>query len=123
MKSGEDVCFGCGKEAAGTPAGADWIISGARRFRALLSLPEKHTVACSECLPALLEKRKKFERNLLWYRVAGGIFFLLAIGTAAYKNSLGIKALLGAAAGALLIVAFAFFYYSPIFGQNGRKSL
>ncbi|MCX6773144.1 MAG: hypothetical protein NTV88_05255, partial [Candidatus Micrarchaeota archaeon] len=113
------ICFSCGKETTGTPAKADWLISGARRFRALLSLPKKHTVACSECFPTLLEKRKKFEKNLHWCKIGAVAFALLVIAGAVLTDSIGLQALFGAVIGAIFVLSLAYFAYCPSF-QAGK---
>ena len=115
----QGICFLCGKETTGTPAEADWIISGARRFRALLSLPKKHTIACSECLPKLLERRKKFEKNLFWYKIGAAAFVLLVLVAAASADSLGAQAVIGAIIGAAFLICLAYFSYCPSF-QPGK---
>ena len=117
MQKEQGICLRCGKETAGTAAKADWIILGARKIRACLSKPGHHTVACSNCLPKLLEKRKRFEKNRFWYYAAGVLFFVLAAGLAASRSSLGVKEFFGAAAGAIVIAGLSLFYYSPDFSE------
>ena len=115
MKSEPGVCFECGKETSGTPAKADWLIFGARRFRALLSLPKKHTVACSGCMPKLIEKRKIFEKRLHWCKIGAVAFALLVLAGAAATDSIGPQALFGAIVGAIFVISLAFLSYCPSF--------
>jgi len=118
MDAGSGVCFGCGKETDGTPVKPDWIILSARRFRSLLSLPGRRTVACSTCLQGLLGKRKKFEKNFFWYKAGGIAFFAVVLLAAAAKNSLGAGAIFGAVAGAAIIATFSLFSYCPDFEKS-----
>lgn len=118
MAKENGVCFGCGKETAGAPAKPDIIILPARKFRALLSLPERRTIACKDCLPSLAEKRKKSEKNLVWYRAGAAVIFILLLAAAAYTNSLGIWAVLGALFGAAFVMLLSLFSYCPEFLQQ-----
>ena len=118
MAKEEGICFGCGKETAGVPAKQGWVIATARRFRSLFLLPARKTVACSACLPALLEKRKRFERHFFWYRAGGTLFFIVVLGAAAANGTLGAGALFGAAVGAIVIAGFSIFSYCPDFEKN-----
>jgi len=115
MQKENGVCFGCGKETNGTPAKADWIISGARKFRSLLSLPKKQTVACTACMPSLREKREKFEKSQGAYRIGAAAVFLVLILLSALAKSIDAGMVLSAAAAALFIWLLSFFRYSPKF--------
>lgn len=117
MKTETGVCFGCGKETAGIPAKADPIILFARKLRALFRLQEKRTVACSACLPPLLEKRKAFDRHFLRYAAIGALFFVLALGASAAQKTLGAGAVFGAMAGTAIIAGFSLFSYCPKFAD------
>ena len=112
------ICFGCGKETAGAPVRPDPIILFARKFRGALSLPRKRTVACAECLPALVEKRKRFEKRLLWHKWGAALFFILALAMAAYTENIGLQAVLGAAVAAAFIIMLSAFSYCPDFEKN-----
>ena len=102
----------------GTAAKADWMISGARKFRGLLSLPKKRTIACSECLPKLLEKRERFEKNLFWCKIGAAAFAILVAFGAISTDSLGIWTLFGAVVGAAFVISLAFFTYCPDFSAE-----
>jgi hypothetical protein len=119
--SGEKgVCIICGKQGKGTGAAPDLPIKLARKLRALLRLHAKRTMVCPEHAVEAGEKRKRYEKSLLTYRLGALLFFIImAAGSFAFgRGDLGLflPALIGAGMVALLPYA----YYFPSFKNQAR---
>jgi hypothetical protein len=115
------VCVLCGGEKTGAPAVKDAAISFARHVRKLLGMAERHTVACSDCLPRCIEKRAAFEKMIKSYRLYAIVFVLvLAAGSAAY-GGFTVWIALPAIIGAAIILLLPYGHYFPKFQNNNTE--
>ncbi|MCX8175445.1 MAG: hypothetical protein N3E51_04540 [Candidatus Micrarchaeota archaeon] len=111
----QGICILCGEEREGAPAVADFVISSARKLRAVLRLPQRHTVCCPSCMEECARRRAGYERKLRNYKLWAGVFFALVVASSfAFSNAFP-WVLLPAAMGAIIILALPNFYYFPAF--------
>jgi hypothetical protein len=113
------VCLGCGREKEGVAAKDDWVILAARKTRAALRMGPRHTVACAQCIAGCSAKREKFEKSLLAYRAAAGVFLLLALAGSFAYGKLELLGLAAALLGAAMIACLPYLSYCPSFA--GRQ--
>jgi len=111
------VCIICGQARTGVPAMPEFPILAARKLRALLGQPAKHTVACGEHLGEARQRRVKYEKKARDYAIGAILFFgFVMLGSMAYgKFSLGLA--LPALLGAFFIALLPNFYYFPPFQE------
>jgi len=111
------VCIICGEARMGTPAKPEIPVRFARRLRAVLKQPARHTVACREHLDEARQRRAKFEKKVRDYRLGALLFFaFVVLGSLAY-GKLGWGLLAPAVLGALFVALLPYFYYFPSFGK------
>jgi hypothetical protein len=109
------ICILCGQEKKGAGAKPDIIIGAARKLRELLKMPQRHTVACMDCLPECEKKRAEFEKKLGGYRIVGVAFFLILVAGSLVYGGFGLRAVLAGLVGAAVIVLLPYAKYFPKF--------
>ncbi len=114
---GQGVCIICGEISTGTPALPEFPIRAARKLRAILKQPAKHTIACKEHLAEARQHRAKFEKKQQDYLLGAVAFFALVLFGGLFFGKLGISTFLPAILGAAIIAFLPFFYYFPSFGK------
>jgi len=111
------VCIICGETRRGAPAAPEIPIRLARRLRAILKQPARHTVACSEHLGEAGQRRAKFEKKVRDYFLGALAFFaFVALGSLAY-GKLDWALFIPTAIGAFFVALLPYFYYFPSFGK------
>lgn len=109
------VCIICGMEKTGTPAALELPVRAARRLRAALSQPPRHTVACSECLGEAKERRAKYEKKVQMYLLGAFAFFVLVIAGSIMLGRADASAIFPALLGGACVALLPHIYYFPSF--------
>lgn len=115
------ICILCGGEKQGAPAIKDTAISSARKLRKLLGMEERHTIACSTCLPMCAGKRAAFEKMLARYRLYAISFVLVLIIGSAVLGGFSLWLILPVIIGAAIILLLPYGYYFPKFEITEKK--
>lgn len=114
------ICIVCEKEPQenATKVCEDFVIRTIRGAKQKLGVAKNNELyVCGNCIPAYREKRKKFEKNLVFYAAAAVIIFVLInafqVTTGIFSFTLLLTSILLAAVIAGLAVLI---YYTPSLG-------
>jgi len=113
----QGVCIICGQARTGVPAVPEFPILAARKLRALLGQPAKHTVACGEHLEEARQRRAKYEKKARDYAIGALFFFVLVAGGSFVFGRGDLGLFLPALLGAAVIILLPHFYYFPSFQE------
>ena len=117
QKSEKGVCIICGELRSGTPADPELPVRAARKLRAIMKQPAKHTIACKAHLEEAKQKRAKFERKVRDYLIGAAAFFALVLAGSLFFGKFDIHIFIPAILGAAIIAFLPLFYYFPSFGK------
>lgn len=108
-KSAKSVCIICKQEKGGSPVIDDPYIIAVRTLKTRLGIAAgNRLVVCDADIPKYREKRKRFEKYLMWY---GFLAFILLVSFIFLSPTLlGFAYLVG---GVLLIMSFSLLTYFP----------
>lgn len=109
------ICILCGGEKKGVAAKGDAAISLARKIRRLFGRKERHTIACSACIPLCKGRRAAFERYENRHRQYAALFFAFVIVGGMAFGRLEPLLIIPATAGAMVIYLVSFGSYFPSF--------
>lgn len=109
------VCIICEKEPAGKAYAVrdDAVIKAIRAVKRKLGVARNNELYVDEaCLPAYREKRKKFEKNMVFYIAIGAVIFILVNGFQIAYGRFSLITFLASAVLALMIAAMAVLNYA-----------
>lgn len=109
------VCIICEKEPqeAARKVKDDAIIKAIRAAKQRLGIARNNELyVCEGCMPKYVERRKKFERNIVFYVALGVIIFVLINGLQLMGGVFSITAFIASVFLAILIVGLAVLNYA-----------
>lgn len=109
------VCIMCEKEPGGKAYAVkdDAIVSTIRTVKRKLGIAKNNELyVCEACLPVYKEKRKKFEKNLVFYAALAVVVFVLINGLQIFYGRFSFFTFFSSFVLALLIVGLAVINYA-----------
>lgn len=112
------ICIVCKEEKKGTEIEDDAYLETIRRIKQKLNIAANNKlVVCKECMPAAVEKRRRFERTLMTWGILATLMFVMFI-----LMSPTLFSFLLAVVVVVFFMLFALlFSYFPKVESHGRK--
>lgn len=111
------VCVSCQKDVEGKPARKireDRIIRGIRAIKRALRVAQNNELyVCTDCMPSHTERRKSFEKSMLFASVFAGLILIVLIGAFILSGRFDAWAFVSAFVVAGFILALPIFKYTP----------
>lgn len=111
------VCVSCQKDVEGKPATRireDRIIRGIRRIKQALGVAQNNELfVCSDCMPKHMERRKSFEKSMLFASVFAGLILIVLLAAFVLSGRFDLWAVVSAFIVAIFILALPVFKYTP----------
>ncbi|MFA5077090.1 MAG: hypothetical protein WC488_01550 [Candidatus Micrarchaeia archaeon] len=118
------VCIVCEKEPAGEayPVLDDAIINFIRAAKKKLGLARNNELfVCKECHPTYAERRKKFEKNLVFFIAGGVIIFFVINAFQLFSGRFSVFTFLASIFFGILIASFPVLSYVPAIRQDAGQ--
>ncbi len=111
------VCVSCQTNVEGkraTPVREDRIIKGIRAVKKALGLAQNNQLfVCENCMPKHLERRRSFEKTMLFASVFAGLLMLIIIIAPLLSGRFDPWAVVSGVVVSLFILALPVFKYTP----------
>ena len=111
------VCVSCQKDVEGKSASRireDRIIRGIRKVKRILGVAQNNELfVCSDCLSTHMERRKSFEKSMLFASVFAGLILIVLIAAFLLSGRLDLWAFISAFIVAGFILTLPIFKYTP----------
>lgn len=120
------ICIVCQKDVSGKeaiPVREDFIIRSIRGFKKFFHIATNNELyVCEDDIDAHKQKRKSFERSIIFFGVLSAAVVVLLIGTIILSGRLDIWAILSAIIIGVFILLFSIvFKYAPSLEKIGEK--
>lgn len=111
------VCVSCQSDVEGKKAvkvREDRIIRGIRRLKKALNIAQNNELyVCQDCLPKHMERRKSFERSMLFASVFSGLILVVLVAALLLSGRFDAWAFVSAIIVGGFILALPIFRYAP----------